>query len=170
MNLKVCKSVFWLKFASVICFICSAVWVCVYALALLPGKIAEMGAEGMGAVIGILGAGIAIAVVIVILMLIACVLTVLLLCALALVVKERKYSPYNESGETDIKKYIGFRIAADVIFVLAAAVLLWIAVPFGVWGLPSTLTAGLGFLSAVAAEIVPLFFKGKDDKAEEERE
>ena len=153
-----------------ICFICSAVWVCVYALALLPGKIAEMGAEGMGAVIGILGAGIAIAVVIVILMLIACVLTVLLLCALALVVKERKYSPYNESGETDKKKYIGFRIAADVIFVLAAAVLLWIAVPFGVWGLPSTLTAGLGFLSAVAAEIVPLFFKGKDDKAEEERE
>lgn len=170
MNLKVCKSVFWLKFASVICFICSAVWVCVYALALLPGKIAETGAEGVGAVIGVLGAGIAIAVVIVILMLIACVLMALLLCALALVVKERKYSPYNESGETDKKKYIGFRIAADVIFVLAAAVLLWIAVPFGVWGLPSTLTAGLGFLSAVVAEIVPLFFKGKDDKAEEERE
>ncbi len=170
MNLKVCKSVFWLKLASVICFICSAAWVCVYALALLPGKIAETGGEGMGAVIGAFGAGLAIAVVIAILLLIACVLTVLLLCALALIVKERKYSPYNERGETNKKKYIGFRIAADVIFVLAAAVLLLIAIPFGAWGLPSTLMAGLGILSAVAAEILPLFFKGKVEEAMEERE
>ncbi len=162
-SLKVYKSVFGLKLAALGCFFCSAVWLCMFALFILPGRIASSGAEGPGAIVGIFGVGVAIAVVIAITMLITAGVLVLLLCTAIFVVKERKYSPYNESEEKNRKKYIGFRIAGDVIYAVSAIVLVWLAVSFGIQGLPSSLTAGLGILAALAAEILTIVFHEKQD-------
>ena len=138
---KVCKSIFGLKLAALGCFFCSAVWMCMFAIFILPERIASSGAEGPGAIVGIFGVGVAIAVVIAITMMFTVGILVILLCNVVFVAKECKYSPYNENGENNRKKYIGFRIAGDVIYAVAAIVLIWLSVSFKIEGLPSLLTA-----------------------------
>lgn len=156
---KVCKSIFGLKLAALGCFFCSAVWMCMFAIFILPGRIASSGAEGPGAIVAIFGVGVAIAVVIAITMMFTVGILVLLLCNVIFVAKECKYSPYNENGENNRKKYIGFRIAGDVIYAVAAIVLIWLSVSFKIEGLPSLLTAALGIMAALTAEILQKFFE-----------
>ena len=88
---------------------------------------------------------------------------VILLCNVIFVAKECKYSPYNENGENNRKKYIGFRIAGDVIYAVAAIVLIWLSVSFKIEGLPSLLTAVLGIMAALTAEIFAKVFRKKAD-------
>ena len=88
---------------------------------------------------------------------------VLLLCNIIFVVKECKYSPYNENEDYNRKKYIGFRIAGDVIYAVAAIVLIWLSVSFGIQGLPSLLTAVIGIMATLAAEILAKVFRKKTD-------
>lgn len=160
---KVCKSIFGLKLAALGCFFCSAVWMCMFAIFILPGRIASSGAEGPGAIVAIFGVGVAIAVVIAITMMFTVGILVLLLCNVIFVAKECKYSPYNENGENNRKKYIGFRIAGDVIYAVAAIVLIWLSVSFKIEGLPSLLTAALGIMAALTAEIFAKVFRKRTD-------
>lgn len=160
---KVCKSIFGLKLAALGCFFCSAVWMCMFAIFILPGRIASSGAEGPGAIVAIFGVGVAIAVVIAITMMFTVGILVILLCNVIVVAKEFKYSPYNENGENNRKKYIGFRIAGDVIYAVAAIVLIWLSVSFKIEGLPSLLTAALGIMAALTAEIFAKVFRKKAD-------
>lgn len=160
---KVCRSIFGLKLAAIGCFFCSAVWLCMFAMFILPGRIASTGAEGPGAIVSIFGVGVAIAVVIAITMLFTAGILVLLLCNVLFVVKECKHSPYNENGEDNRKKYIGFRIAGDVIYAVAAIVLIWLSVSFEIEGLPSFLTAMLGIMATLTAEIFAKVFRKKAD-------
>ena len=83
---KVCKSIFGLKLAALGCFFCSAVWMCMFAIFILPGRIASSGAEGPGAIVAIFGVGVAIAVVIAITMMFTVGILVLLLCNVIFVV------------------------------------------------------------------------------------
>lgn len=160
---KVCRSIFGLKLAALGCFFCSAVWLCMFALFILPGRISSSGGEGAGAIIVGFGVGVAIAVVIALTMMIAVAVLVLLLCNIIFVVKECKYSPYNENEDFNRKKYIGFRIAGDVIYAVAAIVLIWLSISFGIQGLPSLLTAVIGIMATLAAEILAKVFRKKTD-------
>ena len=162
-KLKVCRSIFGFKLAALGCFFCSAVWLCIFALFILPDRIASSGGEGAGAIVVGFGVGVAIAVVITITIMIAVGVLVLLFFNIIFVVKERNYSPYNEKEDYNRKKYIGFRIAGDVIYAVAAIVLIWLSVSFGIQGLPSLLTAVLGFLATLAAEIFAKVFRKKTD-------
>ena len=149
---RICRTVFLCRIAAAVLLFCAAVGLCVYATVWLPKNI-DGQAGGAGAFAAALGAGLALAAVIAVIYLICAVLTVVLLCAAVFSVKEHKYSPLNAEGGSR-KRHLGYRIAADALFVIAAAALLAIGIPFGAAALCPVLVAAFGAACAAAAEAV----------------
>ena len=150
---RFCQIVFWLKLCSAILLFIAAVWLCIYASVYLPQKIGTR-ASGAGAIFAIFGAGVAVAVVIALTLLISAGVIILLVCAVIFIAKERSHSPFNEGSNNHPKRYLGFRIAADIVLSLSSVIVLFFSISFGVGALISSLFTAFSIVLVVVAEIM----------------